>query len=208
MALQRSEEAWTTINQGLEADPEDLPLRILKVQALLARGRFDGLLEIARTFDHPFYRNYFQALAYLGKRELNRAEEILTRLPRDRAVIWKLAQVNFMKGNLLAARDYLLSMLRAPSLQNDLWCIVALIKIEKMGNLGRSPILDTVIQNVDSSEAARLSTLAEQLKWEFIAEQATDEVNPRSLANPFCRGLNDRPVDGHTRRSTWSARIP
>ncbi|MGE3683815.1 MAG: tetratricopeptide repeat protein [Bdellovibrionales bacterium] len=206
--LGRLDEALTTADQLILLDPKNPVAQGLKTQALLALGRLDEALNLAQSLEHPFFRNYYEALAWMGKSELDRAEALLKTLRQDRAVLWKLAQLSFAKGNFSAARDSLIQLLQVPSLKADLWCIIALVKIEQMGDFEKSPILEGVLRKAGPAEADRLSVLARQLNWEFITQEASKEIGHRSFLNPFWKRLHDRPVDSFTRRSTWSARIP
>jgi len=89
--------------------------------------------------------------------------------PPTAAVQWMRAQALYGLGNMPASQQTLLEMLGNP-LADQMWVVVALLKIERQGAGPRDGRLMNVLKKIGPAEAARFADLADTLSWTRIGD--------------------------------------
>lgn len=117
--------------------------------------------------------------------------------------LWNQARTAYAAGDMLSAKNFLAERLRlSVDPKADIWTVAAMIKIDLLGTFPASPILEEVLRLFGPEIGLQVHQMASRLDWRFIAAEIDRDSEPVSITNPFYNRLNDRPVNGHTARTT------
>jgi tetratricopeptide (TPR) repeat protein len=192
-AMQRYEEALVIAKQKLQWRVEDRYGHFLMIMVLLDLGRNDEAFAFIQNISDPQERGYFASAIYMSRKEFGRADQLLATLPDSQGVLWKRAQLAYQRGDFALARDFLIRMLQITKHSNDIWGLVALLKIEEQGESLDPSQIEELVARYANGEYERLRKMAGQLPWEYVVDQRAFEEEV-SITNSFWNGLNTEEV--------------
>ena len=174
LRLGRDREAFNTIEFAMQLSQAygkriSTGYQYVYAQALTKVDRLDEAESILNGHPEMYRAEILRARIYIKRANYAAAVAALENSPPTAAVQWMRAQALYGLGNMPASQQTLLEMLGNP-LADQMWVVVALLKIERQGAGPRDGRLMNVLKKIGPAEAARFADLADTLSWTRIGD--------------------------------------